>query len=48
MPSKAVAGGIYSDILGEAGIVKKATFVPVTTGAPPAGAIGAMSGAAKP
>ncbi|SCG69666.1 hypothetical protein [Micromonospora halophytica] len=47
MPSKAATGGIYSDILGKSGIVKKATFVPVVTDAPRSGGTAAMSGTAK-
>ncbi|MGC4903933.1 hypothetical protein ACLQ2Y_31930 [Micromonospora echinospora] len=47
MPSKAAAGGIYSDILGNAGIVKKATFVPVVADAAPPSANAAVSGTAR-
>jgi hypothetical protein len=47
MPSRAATGGIYSDILGETGIVKKATFVPVTADTSRPGATGAMNGTAR-
>ncbi|MEU7960773.1 hypothetical protein [Micromonospora humida] len=46
MPSKAAVGGIYSGILGKAGIVKNATFVPVVD-APRSNATGVMSGTAR-
>lgn len=52
MTSKAVAGGIYGDLLGATGIAAKATFVPVATAgaagtaatAGTAGAVGATAG----
>lgn len=47
MPSTAVAGGVYGDILGKAGIVRKATFVPVAADASRPGVTGAVSGTAK-
>jgi hypothetical protein len=47
MPSKEVAGGIYSGILGKAGIEKNATFVPVVTEASSTGATALMKNGAK-
>lgn len=47
MPSTVADGGIYGDILGNAGIVKKATFVPVVADAPRPGATTAVSGTAR-
>ncbi|WP_045746468.1 hypothetical protein [Actinoplanes rectilineatus] len=47
MPSKEVAGGIYGGILGKAGIVKNATFVPVVTETSSAGATTVIKNGAK-
>lgn len=44
MPSKAVDGGVYGDLLGNTGVVAKATYVPVE--AVSAGAKGTVIGAA--
>lgn len=44
MPSKAVDGGVYGDLIGGTGVVAKATFVPVE--AATAGAKGTVIGAA--
>ena len=39
MPSKAVAGGVHSALIGDGKIVSNATYVPVTAGAATAGAL---------
>lgn len=44
MPSKAVDGGVYGDLIGGTGVVAKATFVPVEAAS--AGAKGTVIGAA--
>lgn len=44
MPSKAVDGGVYGDLLGRTGVVAKASFVPVEVAS--AGAKGTVVGAA--
>lgn len=44
MPSKAVDGGVYGDLVGRTGVVAKATFVPVEAAS--AGAKGTIIGAA--
>ncbi|WP_435589769.1 hypothetical protein [Micromonospora aurantiaca (nom. illeg.)] len=47
MPAKGIDSGIHGAILGKSGIVKQATFVPVTADASRPGVTGAMSGTAK-